>query len=169
MLYRLLPKIIQKSYIHHKSRKFCWLRSIRDFLWVRKSFLDTWFCRLARDKLFIVNICPYQHNRLRKGNYSMVGTCRDRRVAISQGTDRECRLVLLIKVPHILRGASSSRKIGCCMKIYLLFTQRAFIYPSSRLTCLGTLDVLTERSLSITLSTLMSSLRYMNIYGIFII
>ncbi len=131
--------------------------------------MDTWFCRLAGDKLFIVNICLYQHNRPKRGNYSLVGTCRDRRVVTSQGTGRECHLVLLIKVPQILRGASSSRKIGCCMNIYLLLTHRAFIYPSSKLTCLGSLAVLTDSSLSITLSTLMSNLRYMNCCGIFII
>lgn len=72
--------------------------------------------------------------------------------------------LLLIEVPHIFKGDYNYRKIGCCINIYLLFIQSALIYPSNRLTCLGTLEVLTDKSLSITLSTLISSFLYIDLF-----
>ena len=63
-------------------------------------------------------------------------------------------------VPHILRGASSSRRIGCWMKISLHLWQRPLISPSRRLTCLGILELRTDSSFSIMLSTFISILRY---------
>lgn len=68
--------------------------------------------------------------------------------------------LIIQKVPHIFNGAYSYNKIGCCKNIYLLFTHNAFIYPYSKFTCLGTFDVRTDNSLSITLSTLISSFLY---------
>ena len=41
-------------------------------------------------------------------------------------------------LPHTLRGASSSRKMGWLMKISLHLWQSPLISPSRRLTCFGT-------------------------------
>lgn len=101
-----------------------------------------------------------RHNRLKRGNCFQVEIFHGQINEVNQGIDRVYRLCLMIMIPQILSGAYNSRKIGCCMKISLLFIQSAFIYPSSKLTCFGTLEVRTERSLSITLSTLISSFRY---------
>lgn len=63
------------------------------------------------------------------------------------------------EIPHIFRGASSSRKIGCYINIYRLRVHRPLISLSSRFTCRGTFEFLTDNSLSIMLSTLISTLR----------
>lgn len=163
MLYRLLPSLSIKSYTNRKSHKFYWWMNISGCPWEEKSFVGILSYKREGDKWFRVNIFLYLRNHPKINSCFQVETCRGRTISISRGTGRECRLLLCGDVPHILSGASSSRRMGCCMKIYLLFMHNAFIYPSKRLTCLGTLAVRTESSLSMTLSTLISS--FLSIVG----
>lgn len=52
-----------------------------------------------------------------------------------QQQSEEAALLRTIYVPHILMGASSSKRIGCCMKMSLAFTHSILISPSSNCTC----------------------------------
>ena len=66
---------------------------------------------------------------------------------------------LVVALPQTLRGASSSRKIGCCVNISLHLWQSPLISPSRRFTCLGTFEFFTASSLSMIPSTFISTLR----------
>lgn len=54
-----------ETYIRHKIHIFCWWTHTHGFLSREKSFLDTWFCRPARDILSLrtVYLCQHSHPR----------------------------------------------------------------------------------------------------------
>lgn len=66
--------------------------NIRGFLSKGKSFSDTLFCKLIKDKSFQVNIFLDRHNLPKRGNCFKEETFHDRTIAVSQGTDHEYRL-----------------------------------------------------------------------------
>ena len=115
------------------------------------------------------SISLYQRNLQGRDSLHLADISHDQTVSTSQDTARGYHLSLQSSVPHTLRGASNSKNIGCCMNIYLLLWHNPLTSLSSRLTCLGILEFLTDRSLSIMLSTLMSTFRSIQIIiiGIF--
>ena len=56
-------------YIHRKNHKLCLLQNIRDFLVIKKNFLDILFYMRIIYILFQLIVCLYQHNHLKINNF----------------------------------------------------------------------------------------------------
>src|SRR5271154_6637060 len=95
------------------------------------------------DILFPGTVFPDPRSRLGRGNLPPEGIHRTQTDAVNRNTVRECRLQAELEseqlgwgwVPHILRGASSSRRMGWLMKISRAFVQRNRISYSASWTC----------------------------------
>ena len=70
-LYLLLPSYLY-CYIHHKTRKsyLCW--RFRGFLWVKRSFMGTWFCSREEASCIRLNFCLCRHNHQWKDSYCLL-------------------------------------------------------------------------------------------------
>ena len=60
-------------YIHRKNRKLYLLQNIRDFLVIKKNFLDILFYMRIIYILFQLIVCLYQHNHLKINNFYQGG------------------------------------------------------------------------------------------------
>jgi hypothetical protein len=74
-----------------------------------------------------------QRSRLETDNLLQVGICHSQIGAIDRSIGREYHLVM--RVPHILSGASSSSNIGWLINISLEVVTIFLISSSLRLTC----------------------------------
>ena len=154
MLYRRLPgktrmesRMKRKSYtnnrsrkthIRHKSRRSYWCLHIRDFHEEWRNFRDIWFCRQGVDRWFLRTVFLDRRNHPRTSNWLLAGSHRTQKVGGGRNIGHECHLWKKAStvnndnnvsgaIPQILMGASSSRRIGCVIKISRAFVQRYLI------------------------------------------
>ena len=81
--------VLKNSYIHRRIRIFCWYWRTHGCLGVRKSFLDTWFCKPAKDKWFPGIVCHDQRSRLGRGNWIPEEIRHIQTAATNHSIDRE--------------------------------------------------------------------------------
>ena len=81
-----------KTYIHHKTHRFCWCWHTRGCHARGRSSLGTWFCRLARGRWFPVTVCHGPRSHQGTGSCSPGGSHRTQTTWAGHSTVRGCHL-----------------------------------------------------------------------------
>ncbi len=81
-----------KTYIHHKSHRFCWYWHTHDCPGEERSFLDIWFCKQAEDIWLLMTVFLCLRNLLGRDSWPQGGIHHTQTTAIDLCTVHECHL-----------------------------------------------------------------------------